>query len=254
MTDPRREMLNEAVARNCAVVISLPSAGILRHYKSRFIGETPIGIWVEAEPAEHALIGELLTTQSNVGVSFKRGPEKVTFLSPLLEYDARHSINDQTTIAALLIARPAEIKTLQRRNNYRVKVFKDNVLQGKIWRVAPRAHITDRPMPSQQVTIDVRDLSLGGMGVAIRGNNGEPPKISTEDRLRIELQHGQITLLLEGRMRQPSGPQPPGEISTGIRFNEMAGDFEGRQKLSQLTRIISEMQRQEVRRVQGCVG
>ena len=89
----------------------------------------------------------------------------------------------------------------------------------------------------------------------IHGSNGPAAReILTEDRLRIELQRGDTTLLLEGRMRQPSGPQPEGGINTGIRFNEMAGDLEGRQKLGQLTRILSELQRQEVRRVNRNAG
>ena len=254
MSDTPGNILNEAIARNCAIVLSLPSAGMLRHYKSRFIGDAPNAVWVEAEAAEHALIGELISTGANVGVSFKRAHDKVAFTAVALQYEANHAINDLTTVAALLIARPQEVKAVQRRNNYRVKVFEDFELQGKIWRVAPRVNINERPMPSQQVAIELKDLSLGGMGVLIRGTNGQPPKISTEDRLRIELQRGEATLLLEGRMRPPSGPQPAGEISAGIRFNEMATDLEGRQKLGQLTRILSELQRQEVRRVSRNAG
>ena len=48
---------NLAIVRNAAVVLSLPSAGLLRHHKSRFLAETDEGFWVESVPAERQATG-----------------------------------------------------------------------------------------------------------------------------------------------------------------------------------------------------
>jgi len=243
-----REMLSEAIARNCAVVLSLPSAGMLRHQKSRFLTEAADGIWLEAGAGEFALIDELIASQKPAGISFKSGHTKVVFASRILAVNREFRVNSEITLSAVAIAFPEKIKAIQRRNNYRVRVFPDCELAARVWRIAPRAHVGDRPMASQEVKSALRDLSVGGMGVTFQGENGNPPKITTEDRLRIELRHRETLLVIEGRMRSPTGPQQPGALFTGIQFKEMASDIEGRQKLTQLTRIIGEMQREEVRK------
>jgi c-di-GMP-binding flagellar brake protein YcgR len=248
MPDANREILNDAIARNCAVVLSLPSAGILRHQKSRFLSEVADGIWVEAGANEFALIDELITTQKPAGISFKSGQTKVVFASPILAVNREYRMNSETVLPAVRIAVPAQIKAIQRRSNYRVRAFTDCELAARIWRIAPRVYIGDRPMASQEVKVTLRDLSVGGMGVMLHGEDGKPPKITTEDRLRVELRHRDAVLLIEARMRNPAGPQPPGALNTGIQFNDMGADIEGRQKVAQLTRIVGEMQREEVRK------
>ena len=136
MADINRELLTDAIARNCAAVLSLPSAGILRHYKSRFLAESSQGLWVEAIPSERALIAELLTTHTPIGISFKSGIQKIIFASPALEVDFERRINSDTVVPALLLAFPTTIKSLQRRNNYRVRLFSDTELTARIWRIA----------------------------------------------------------------------------------------------------------------------
>ena len=39
MTKTSRQTLHDAIARNAGLVLSLPVAGMLRHHKSRFLGE-----------------------------------------------------------------------------------------------------------------------------------------------------------------------------------------------------------------------
>lgn len=248
MAQANQELLKDAVARNTGVVLSLPSAGILRHHKSRFLAENDNGYWVEADASEKSLIEELKDSGNNVGISFKQGHNKIIFASRLLEYDPEFRVNDQITVPAIQVAPPEQIKSIQRRNNYRVKAQADCELAVRIWRIAPRAYLNDRPSATQEVKISLRDFSLGGIGVAIHGENGLPPKISTEDRLRVEMRYREIVIVLEGRMRQPAGPQPNLGIHSGIQFKEMSNDLEGRQKMTQLNKILGDMQREEVRR------
>lgn len=242
------DTLKQAIARNSAVVLSLPSAGILRHHKSRFLAETADGFVLESIPGEQALIVELIEQKKPVGVSFKSGVTKVVFTTPISRLDPAYSINATTTLPALFLSAPAQVKAVQRRTNYRVAVPTDCELSARVWRISKNAHIKDRPMAAQQLGCTLRDISLGGLGVTFQGNEGEPPKVTTEDRLRIELSYGDTNLLLEGRMchaRQlPDSPM----LRAGVQFKALQNDIEGRQAIARLTRIVGELQREEVRR------
>ena len=45
---------------NARLVLSLPSAGLLRHHKSRFLAIAADGIWIECPPDDRALIDDLI--------------------------------------------------------------------------------------------------------------------------------------------------------------------------------------------------
>ena len=60
MAESTRDMLTLAVERNSATVLSLPSAGMFRHHKTRFLSEVSEGVWIESVPSEQALIDELI--------------------------------------------------------------------------------------------------------------------------------------------------------------------------------------------------
>jgi len=52
MADNNEEILRQAIARNLGAVLSLPSAGMLRHCKSRFLSELDGGILFESPAAK----------------------------------------------------------------------------------------------------------------------------------------------------------------------------------------------------------
>jgi hypothetical protein len=250
MASNNLDILNDAVARNAGIVLSLPSAGLLRHHKSRFLSESPEGFWVESIPSERPLVEELIRTQQPAGISFQSGTTKVVFATPVLRLDLAYRVNDETETPALLMAMPAEVKAIQRRHNYRVAVPAGSDISVKVWRIPERAYLRDRPMAAQQVKCEVRDVSLGGLGVVFRGEEGQPPKVSEEDRLRVEVTFGDLAFLLEGRMRKPTAAAntDPSMIRSGIVFKPLDQDIEGRQTLAALTRIVGLLQRDEVRR------
>jgi hypothetical protein len=243
------QLLTDAIARNAGVVLSLPSAGMLRHHKSRFLAEVPGGFWVEASPREAPLFDSLILSQQPAGVSFKAGPLKALLPAVVLQREPAYPINALVEVGAVLLAMPAEVQVIQRRNNYRVQILPDDGLTVRIWRIAEQAYLGDRPMHAQEVACELHDLSLGGMGVTFRGNDGEPPRVATQDRLRIELSRGENKLLLEGRMRHPfTMPRKPA-ARAGVQFQGLEDDLGGRQILAQLTRMLGEFQREEVRRL-----
>lgn len=242
-------LLQDAISRNAGLVLSLPSAGMLRHSKSRFLGECAEGFWIESNPAERALIDSLVASQQPVGVSFKAGVNKVIFTTPLVRRDEQYRVNAEVTVEALLLTRPAEVKAIQRRNNYRVAVPRDAEVTVRMWRINDRVPLRDRPMAAQEVQVQIRDLSLGGMGCTIFGKDGQPPVISNADRLRIQIAARDHSLLVEGHMKHPTTRPKTDVIRAGIQFKALEKSLEGRQTLNTLTRVIGELAREEVRRL-----
>jgi c-di-GMP-binding flagellar brake protein YcgR len=249
MVGSDNQPLKDAIARNAGLVLSLPSAGMLRHSKSRFLGECDEGFWIESNPAERALIDALVVSQQPVGISFKSGSNKIIFTAPLVRRDGHYRVNADVMVEALLLKRPAEVKAIQRRNNYRVAVPKDTEVAVRMWRINERACLRDRPMAVQELQVQIRDLSLGGMGCTIFGKDGQPPLISNEDRLRIQITARDHTILVEGRMKHPTGKPKTGLLRAGIQFKAMENSLEGRQTLNTLTRVVGELAREEVRRL-----
>lgn len=246
--DPR-ETLSEAVARNSAMVLSLPSAGMLRHHKSRFLQEGTDGVWVEAVLDERALIAELIANANPCGISFKTGDQKISFAAKPLRLEMEYRVNAETVVPALLVERPAEVKAIQRRNNYRVSIREDSELQVRVWRIPENVRVKDKPNRAAELTVMLRDISLGGVGVTLMPKDGEPPKVLPGERLRVALKNGEDEeLLIEGRMRSPHPADPGQPIHTGIQFQCLQDGLEGRRTLSELTRIIGVLQLAEVRR------
>jgi c-di-GMP-binding flagellar brake protein YcgR len=257
MAEANLEILKAAIARNAGLVLSLPSAGMLRHHKSRFLCESPPGsegsatggFWVESAPGEAILIDSLIASKQSAGLSFKNGQLKVVFGTPILSRKSGYRINATTEVEALLLDFPQEVKAIQRRNNYRVGIPGGAEISVRVWRIGSHTYLGDRPAAAQEVECELRDLSISGMGVIFRGKAEEPAKVSTEDRLRIELSHSGNKMLIEGRMRHPTKPPKDPQFRAGIQFKALENDLDGRQLLAQLTRIVGELQRDEVRRI-----
>lgn len=249
MAENNTDMLKEAIARNAGIVLSLPSAGMLRHHKSRFLAEAPGGFYVESVPAEAMLIDALVMTGQPAGISFKNGHLKVVFACPIKQRQATYRINATTEVEAVLMPFPTDVKAIQRRNNYRVKIPAGAEFSTRIWRIPEHAYLGDRPMAAQEIGCELRDISIGGVGVTFKGKDGEPAKVSSADRLRIELSHPGGKILVEGRMRHPVEPKKENQMRAGVQFKTLEGNLDGRQILAQLTRIVGELQRDEVRRL-----
>ena len=248
MTNDQSDLLDEAISRNLAAVLSLPSAGMLRHCKSRFLARHEGGFLLESAAGEEPLVKSLIDAKQPCGVSFKSGTLKAVFTTRIRRLCPRWPVNADTVVDAVLLDMPAEVKAVQRRANYRVAVPTDSDLRVRVWRIAARTYLKDNPPHAQEVLAELRDVSVGGMGVRFVGKDAQPPKISPEDRLRVQFTANGQSFLVEGRMRNPSGPQSPDVISTGVTFKKLEDNIEGRQILAQLTRIVGELQRGELRR------
>jgi c-di-GMP-binding flagellar brake protein YcgR len=244
-------LLADAIARNLAAVLSLPSAGMLRHCKSRFLAECDEGVWIESAADQRPLIDQLISTAQPAVVSFKTGTNKVSFAAKLVRRDEQFRLNAEQHLEAVLMARPREVKAVQRRNDYRVRLASDDeTIQARLWRIAEHAVLRDRPMASQEFKVTPRDLSLGGLGVIITPRTkDEPVRLLANERMRIELRYNEQELLLEGRVRHIPPLAPDGTVRVGVQFKKLENDMEGRQAMATLTKIVGTLQREEVRRM-----
>jgi len=243
------DLLDEAIDRNCEMVLSLPSAGMVRHCRSRFLGTEPGAFVVESAAGESALIDACVAGGQLAGVSFKAGDQKVVFAVKVLKRVTDYQVSDTVRVEALVLQTPTEVKAIQRRSNYRVRLTPDAELVVKVWRISERAVLRDKPMASQLVPVTLLDLSCGGLGVIFGDETDEPAKICTADRLRVQLTYrDQPPFLVEGKMRDSAHPLTDGRIRTGVQFKRLEDDPEGRQAQAQLNRIIGELQREEARR------
>ena len=144
----------------------------------------------------------------------------------------------------------------------RIRIFRDAVLQR-----TPAVTLADDHLGNDIVTtsftsadfadknvgqdkpISVRDISIGGLGVMLLPKADEPPKAISGERLRLSLRYREYEeLVLEGRMRYMPPAGSPTPIRCGIQFKKLENNLEGRQALAALTRIVGELQREEVRR------
>jgi hypothetical protein len=246
-TPDNLQALADAVARNAAVVLSLPSAGMMRHQKTRFLGDCEQGIWVEFEADAIPLLKELHGNGHPLALSFTIGTRRVSFATTVLQIEQNYRVNAQTTAQAILVDRPNGLKGAQRRASYRVRVSRDTELTSRFWVITEHAHLSDQPLASTEIKAELRDLSLGGMGLRILPNDVRPVSLVADQRLRVLLRYGQDELVLDARLRtafKQDAPKP-----CGIVFKKLESDLEGRQKLGALTRIVGELQREEVRRM-----
>lgn len=248
MPDTDLQQLLDAVARNTGAVLSLPSAGMLRHQKARFLAVADDGFWMECSPEDRALIDELIKEKKPAGISFKMSQVKSVFTAILLERQDEYRVNATTTTCAVRVQLPTSIKQMQRRSNYRVHVPAESEVRLEVWRIAPRVPVRDKPSASSRVESKLLDISTGGVGVLFVGTNGEPPKVCYEDRLRVAITSGELEIILEGAMRQPLPGTDPMKIRTGITFKGLDNSLDGRHAMAKLTKIVGELQRQEARR------
>jgi c-di-GMP-binding flagellar brake protein YcgR len=248
MTDKNAEILLDAVSRNVAIVLSLPSAGMSRNHKSRLLCELEGGILIDSPHGDAVLIDDLIRKNTPCGVSFNSGAFKIMFAASIRRAVDDWQLNGDTTVSALLLEFPAEIKATQRRSNYRVDVPPDSEISVRVWRVSSNESLKDTPASTKEISAQIRDMSTGGIGVKLIGKDNALPKISTEDRLRVALQYNGKPLIIEGKISRPITQLTGNSIITGIQFKKLEADLEGRQILSQLMRIVGELQREELRR------
>jgi c-di-GMP-binding flagellar brake protein YcgR len=254
MDDTTHELLDAAIARGMAAAVALPSAGMLRHHRTRFLAAGEGGFYIESVAGEARLIEELIVAHVPVGLAFKASPNKVVFAVPIWKRLPEFQVNREFTVEALLLPFPQVLKSVQRRASYRVGMPDSSQLSVRAWRIREHVILRDRPPALLELSMRVRDLSVGGMGVLCVEPDGKPASIVGDQRLRIVISYGEMEALVEGRVRHVR-VNPDKSLRLGIQFKKLEEDLEGRQTLARLTAIVGQMHREEVRRIRiGMAG
>jgi hypothetical protein len=248
MGNPNYESLRDAIARNSAAVLSLPSAGMARHHKTRFLAETENGFWIESAPTERPLIEALKNDESPVGVAFKAGHSSVAFTAPIHVFEPAFRLNESTVTEALFLPFPENFRQLQRRNAYRVTLPMGHDLNLRMWHIPEHAILRDRPLAAREIHMRMTNVCVLGLGAIARpGRDCKRPGILINERLRILLTSNGQELLTEGRVIhfRESGVD---QLAFGINFKKLEKDIEGRQTMSKLTELVGIQQREEIKR------
>src|SRR5438067_652203 len=120
MPEPSLDLLREAISKRAPAVLSLPAAGALSHFKTRFVADGDGEFVIEPVPADSALLEKLIAQSANVGMVFRIGPGKVIFTSML---------SGKKDGEGILVRYPAQIHVVQRRSSYRVSVADDSQVE-----------------------------------------------------------------------------------------------------------------------------
>ena len=249
MAESHTEVLSAAVARNTGAVLSVPTAGMPRNLKTRFLGEEDNCLWLEVEAAASGLLDAVARDGQGVGVAFKTGTRTIMFATKVLETRADYRMNSQLTVAAARVERPTEIKSVQRRTNYRVSLGSDNELLVRAWRIPDNFVLRDRPPAALEMCVEPKDLSSGGISLLVKSAGADNARrVVDGQRLRILLRHAESEVLLEAFVRH-AVDTPGGQQRLGVQFANTEADVAGRQALSKLNMIVAALAREEVRRL-----
>lgn len=254
MTEADQETLHEAIARNATAVISLPSAGLLHHHKTRFLAAGEGGFYVESIRPQADLIDQLIVSRKPIGMAFKSATTRIIFATPIWRRHPEFHLNKQVIVEALLLPFPEGVKSVIRRAAYRVYVPSTSDIVVRIWKLTEEAELRDKPLASQELQCRPRDISIGGMGLLCPPKDGQPVALCVEQRLRVLIVHKRHETLLEGCVRHLQ-TTPDQSLRVGVQFNKLDEGIDGRQAMAKLTTIVGELHREEVRRVRlGLMG
>ena len=252
MADDLSNQLDEAVARGSAAVLSLPSEGMFRNYRTRFLGLAPEGLWVDGVPSEVPLITQLVRTSEPCPVTFKALGAAVQFKARVLRDEPEHVVNGGLTVPALLLERPGQVASLQRRESYRVKIAETTDWKVEAWRISGSADLHVEPGPNTKLELSIVDLSATGMGALNRIRAGQPP-LTASQRLRLILKHHDEPVLLESTVMSVRDGSNDNTSIIGIRFENLQSGIEGRRVTAMLTKIVGELSRAERQKLKGLV-
>jgi c-di-GMP-binding flagellar brake protein YcgR len=241
-----QQLLRDAIARNAGAVISLPTGNELRHHKTRLIAAEDDGFWIQLPQGARTQMGLVMERRQTVGLSVISSACKVVMSSLVLQFRAGLQLNEHISVDAALLAWPAQVAAIQRRASYRASVRLDADLPVTVWCIADDARLTDAPEDQEQREVILRNLSVDGLGLICVVYPEVPPP-GLNQRLRVRIVHAGTQLLLAARVRHVR-PLPNGNVAIGAQFEKLELTVENRPTLAALTHLVSQLQRDEIRR------
>lgn len=246
-TNPNFELLQQLIERNSPAILSLPSAGMLRHHTTRFLAGTDDGFWIESTPDDASLVDELIAAEAPVGVVCKHADKSLAFAVPIRHREPSFRVNPTTRAEALFLPLPDNFRKEQRRKSYRVSLPLEHPYAIKLWRIPEHAVLRDRPLAALEIPAKLKNLCVNGMGVlCMPGRDKQPPKMLINERIRVQLTYGKDPLIFEARVmhRRPAGEN----VVAGLMFQKLDKDLEGRRIAAKINELVGLLSREELKR------
>ena len=241
-----QQLLRDAIARNAGAVLSVPSGNVYNHYKTRLVAGEEEGFWIQMPPGTRAQMDLLMTNRLSVGVSLISSSRKVILTTLVQQFRAAVPLNAHISVDAVLLAWPSQVEAIQRRGSYRASVRLDADLPVSVWCIGDEVALGDAPGAEAGREVIMRNLSIDGMGL-ICVAQPERPAPGVNQRMRISLSHAGGELLLGGRVRHVRA-LANGNSTLGIQFDKLELNAENRPTLAALSNLVSQLQRDEIRR------
>jgi hypothetical protein len=241
-----QQLLRDAIARNAGAVLLVPAGNVYTQHKTRLVGGDEEGFWIQMPPGTRAQMDMLMTNRLSVGVSLISACRKVIFTTLVQQFRMGMALNAHITVDSVLLAWPTQVEAIQRRGSYRASVRLDADLPVSVWCIGDETNLADTPGVEASREVIMRNLSIDGVGL-ICVAQPERPAPGVNQRVRISLSHAGRELLLGGRVRHVRA-LPNGNSSVGIQFDKLELNAENRPTLAALTNLVSQLQRDEIRR------
>ena len=242
--------LEDAVARGSPATLSLPSDGMFRDYRTRFLGTSSDGLWMAGILGEDPLVQQLIRLTEPCPVTFAAFGTVVQFKARLIRDETHHLLNDGIEVRALLLEHPSLIAAVQRRGAYRIRIDDCKDLAVTAWRITDAADLRSEPGPGTLLKFKVVDISatgLGGLGLFKPGEHS----LATGQRVRVQLKWRVDPVLIGARVISVRPGSGECDRLIGIRFDDLQLTAEGRRTESLLSRILGELGRAEIQKRKG---
>ncbi|MFT3784995.1 MAG: PilZ domain-containing protein [Tepidisphaeraceae bacterium] len=207
-------------------------------------------LWLEFQDLDPDQIIGLIAAKTPLTVTARVERDDMLCVAPMLKWNQTFRLNEDTTVPAVLLAAPHEIIRSQRRNAFRVPVTKDDDAALRVWKLNEYVLLRDRPQPSQELKVELLDLSVGGARMRVFAKGTEALRLVANQRLRLDLRIGKTEITFEGRIRYPVATKRDDEtVIIGVSFEQVDKDVDSRRNRSLLERYLGELQRNLVRRI-----
>jgi c-di-GMP-binding flagellar brake protein YcgR len=249
MADKIRETLDDAAGRNASCILGLPSAGSVYQRRARALECEDAGLWVEYDPADRALLNSLIQSGQGIDVVLRVDRTDMIARTPALKIDDHYRLNDKNTVPALLLKMPTDVVQSQRRKAFRVPLGPDDGVGLRVWKINEYVLVRDKPLASQELRAEIKDLSAGGLRCVVYARGIEALRLTKEQRLRVELKINRDEFVLEARIKHPTETKRDDEQATlGLEFVNVEKDLESKRIIGLLTKFVAEVQRTGMRK------
>ncbi|HEX8322595.1 MAG TPA: hypothetical protein VF595_01665 [Tepidisphaeraceae bacterium] len=248
MTDAA-EHLREAIDRNAPAAMAVVSAGITRLTRSRLLALDDDGIWAAMPVGQTDAIDSMIRTRHPVRVNFKNCQSNVEFHTPVLERRRAYQLNADTQTEAIRMAWPRAMSVVQRRDAYRIGVAREDDVTFRFWRIDSGTELQIAPPAGAELSVDVRDFSVSGIGGIWKRQRGEEAVLPSDQRLRVDIITPGTTMTVEAYVRFLAGLPEPEYRRIGIQFMLSPTRLADRTKVGLLNRITGQLQRAELKRL-----